>query len=163
MFRKMRRFGQEIPAEESVEILKEGTSGVLSLMGEDGYPYGVPLAYAYDDGRIIFHSAPDGHKIDAIKFCDKASFCVVAMDEVIPEKFSTVYKSVIAFGKIRVIEDPEEKLRAMRILSDKYSPNMEERRDKAIAGSFHRMHVIELVVEHMTGKEDVTLMTKRRR
>jgi len=163
MFRKMRRFGQEIPETESVNILKNCTSGVLSLMGENGYPYGVPMAYVYDEGRIIFHSAMDGHKIDAIKFCDKASFCVTAMDNVIPEKFTTVYKSVIVFGKVRMIEDAEEKLRAIRILSDKYSPGMEAMREKEIAGSFNRMHVIELTIEHMTGKEAVTLMAQRKK
>jgi len=133
------------------------------LLGDDGYPYGVPMAYFYDEDRIIFHSAMDGHKVDAVKNYDKASFCVTAMDDVVPEKFTTVYKSVIVFGKVRIIEDDAEKIKAARIFSDKYSPNMEEKREKEIAGSFKRMHIIELKIEHMTGKEAVTLMAQRKK
>lgn len=77
MFRQMRRKRQELPREECLEILREGTSGVLALLGDGGYPYAVPLSYVYDGGKIYFHSARAGHKLDALRGCDRASFCVI--------------------------------------------------------------------------------------
>ena len=78
MFRKMRRFKQELSHEECVEVLKTQPRGVLSVLGEDGYPYGLPMTHWYNevDGKIYFHCAGEGHKIDAIRACDKVSFCV---------------------------------------------------------------------------------------
>ncbi|NLD86776.1 MAG: 5-nitroimidazole antibiotic resistance protein, partial [Clostridiales bacterium] len=101
MFRKMRRFAQSLSEEENIEILSRNTSGVLALSGDEGYPYALPMAYCYDNGRIIFHSASKGHKIDAVGNCDKASFCVIDRDDVFPEEYTTKYRSVIVFGKIR--------------------------------------------------------------
>ena len=75
MFREMRRKKQILTPEKSIEILKKGTSGVLALSGDDGYPYAVPLSYVYENSMLYFHGAKEGHKIDAIRTCDKASFC----------------------------------------------------------------------------------------
>ena len=77
MFREMRRKRQLLPQEQALEILENNTSGVLALSGDGGYPYAVPMSYVYNDGKIYFHCAKAGHKIDAIRSCDKASFCVV--------------------------------------------------------------------------------------
>ena len=96
MFRKMRRSRQELSREESIDVLERGTHGVLALMGDDGYPYALPISYAYKDGRIYFHSAAEGHKIDSIRRCGKASFTVVDLDEVKPEEYTTVYRSVVS-------------------------------------------------------------------
>ena len=102
MFRKIRRFKQEMPAEECRELLKTQVRGVLSLLGADGYPYGLPIDYWYNeaDGKLYFHGAKEGHKIDAIRACDKASFCIhdegVRMDGEWPLHF----RSVIVFGRI---------------------------------------------------------------
>lgn len=155
MFREMRRIKQKLSATECEEILANCTSGTLALAGDDGYPYAVPLSYVYADGKIYFHSALTGHKLDAIQRCDKASFCVISEDNVLPEKFTTVYVSVIAFGRIRVIADDAEKRRTITLLADKYSPNMEVERDKEIDGSFNNMCMLELTIEHMTGKEGI--------
>ena len=78
MFRKMRRFKQELSERECIEILKKEPRGVLSMIGDDGYPYGIPMSHWYneDDGKLYFHGAKEGHKIDAIQNCDKVSFCV---------------------------------------------------------------------------------------
>ena len=78
MFREMRRSKQQLSQEECTEILKQEVRGVLSVLGEDGYPYGMPLDHWYDEknGKIYFHGAKEGHKIDAIKACDKVSYCL---------------------------------------------------------------------------------------
>ena len=78
MFRKMRRFKQEISQEKCIRILREQPRGVLSIMGEDGYPYGLPLDHWYDEktGTICFHGAKEGHKIDALRKNNKVSYCV---------------------------------------------------------------------------------------
>lgn len=161
MFREMRRIKQQLSAAECEEILRGCTAGTLALSGDDGYPYAVPISYVFESGKLYFHSALTGHKLDAVKRSDKASFCVIADDDVLPEKFTTVFRSVIAFGKIRVIEDTAEKRRAIELLSDKYSPNLEAERDKEIADGFERMCMLELSVEHMTGKEAIE-RTRRR-
>ena len=98
MFRDMRRKNQLLPQEEAEAILRQGTSGVLSLLGDGGYPYGVPLSYVYHNGRLYFHCAKAGHKLDAIRRERKCSFCVIAQDLVAPEKYTTLFRSVIAFG-----------------------------------------------------------------
>ena len=97
-FRPMRRNRQQLSEEESIEILQKATSGVLALLGDNGYPYAVPISYVYADGKIYFHSALSGHKVDAIRSCDKASFCVIEQDDVQPKKYTTFFRSVIAFG-----------------------------------------------------------------
>ena len=109
MFREMRRSRQALSREACEQILKENTSGVLAVSGNDGYPYAVPLSYVYEDGVIYFHGAPAGHKIDAIAADGKVSFCVVSQDEIHPEKYTTYYRSVIAFGKAQVFTDEDEK------------------------------------------------------
>jgi len=158
MFRDMRRFRQALTMGQCEEILRRCTSGTLALSGDDGYPYAVPLSYLYGDGKIYFHCAKEGHKIDAVKNCPKASFCVIESDVVIPEKFTTAYRSVIAFGQVRIIDNPEEMRRAIVMLSDKYSPNMDSERDKEIDEFFSRLCMLELTVEHMTGKQGLEMM-----
>ena len=119
MFRDMRRFKQVLTENECIEILNNNTNGVLALSGDEGYPYAVPLSYVYFDGCIYFHSASEGHKIDSIKRNGKASFCVVAEDNIVPEKFTTYFKSVIAFGRVELIEDEKEKINALMLLAKK--------------------------------------------
>ena len=153
MFREMRRKNQLLTDEECIEILNSSTSGTLALLGDNDYPYSVPISYVYNDGKLYFHSALTGHKIDAINMHSKASFCVIAQDKVVPEKYTTYFRSVIAFGKICVIDNDAEKLRAIEILAEKYSPQLVEGRKKEIEDNFSRMCMIELDIEHMTGKE----------
>ena len=153
MFREMRRKNQLLTDEECIEILNSSTSGTLALLGDNNYPYSVPISYVYNDGKLYFHSALTGHKIDAINMHSKASFCVIAQDKVVPEKYTTYFRSVIAFGKICVIDSDAEKLRAIEILAEKYSPQLAEGRKKEIEDNFSRMCMIELDIEHMTGKE----------
>ncbi|MBR1396330.1 MAG: pyridoxamine 5'-phosphate oxidase family protein, partial [Selenomonadaceae bacterium] len=135
MFRGMRRSKQQLNDEATVKILNEATNGVLALDGEEGYTYAVPLSFAYSNGKIYFHSALSGHKLDAIRNNDKVSFCVVGQDTIVQETFTTHYKSAIAFGRIRIIEDDSdpEKRRGLELLADKYSPEVSlEKREKVI-------------------------------
>lgn len=162
MFREMRRKNQLLSNEESVEILERGTSGVLALSGDNGYPYAVPISYVYDNNKIYFHCAKTGHKIDAIKRCDKASFCVISQDEVVPEKYTTCYKSVIVFGKISILENENEIRNTIGKLAVKYHPTgTEEHRNREITKFRDTLCMIELSVEHMTGKEAIELVRRR--
>lgn len=157
MFRGMRRFKQMLTEEECVQILTRGTSGVLAVMGDEGYPYAVPLSYVYEEGKIIFHSAKSGHKIDAIKQCDKASFCVIDKDHIVPEKYTTYFRSVIAFGKVHILENDNVMRVAIDRLAEKYRPGYEEEREQEIQRGMAQMCMFELEIEHMTGKEAIEL------
>lgn len=157
MFREMRRKRQLLPTKESVAILEKMTNGTLALHGDDGYPYAVPVSYVYADGKIYFHSAMEGHKVDAILRNDKVSFCVVERDEIKPAEFTTYFRSVIAFGKARVLEDEDEKLSALRLLADKYSHG-EAGMEAEIAKGFNHLLMVEITVEHLTGKESIELV-----
>ena len=86
MFREMKRKKQELPQEDVTRILQEGTCGVLVVSGDNDYPYAVPLSYVYDSGKIYFHCATSGHKLDGIRKNNKVSFCVISQDQVVPEE-----------------------------------------------------------------------------
>ncbi|MDO4890689.1 MAG: pyridoxamine 5'-phosphate oxidase family protein [Coriobacteriaceae bacterium] len=152
MFREMRRKRQELEDAEAQAVLAAATSGVLSLVGDDGYPYGVPLSHAYVDGRLVFHGSMKGHKLDAMRANPKASYTVVQQDQVVPEEFTTYFRSVIAFGRMRVLEG-DEKLAALRQLSDRFWPGHPEEREAEIAPRLDHMVVFVMDIEHMTGKQ----------
>jgi uncharacterized protein len=153
MFREIRRKKQLLPKEMTEKILMDGSTGVLAVSGDDGYPYAVPVNYVYESGKIFFHCARSGHKLDAMRGQSKVSFCVVQKDRVVPEKFATDYRSAIAFGKASEIEDAGEKLRIMRLLNDKYAPGLSEEGEKEIQKDWKILCVIQIEVEHLTGKE----------
>ena len=159
-FRPMRRKRQELAQEESITILQKATSGTLALLGDNGYPYAVPISYVYHEGKLYFHSAVEGHKVDAIRQCDKASFCVIEQDEVHPERYTTFFRSVIAFGKIHIIEDETEKLQMARMLGNRYNPNQDEALQKELENGLARMLMIRFDIEHLTGKEAKELMNQ---
>lgn len=162
MFRKMRRFKQELTQEEAIQILNNNTAGVLALLGDEGYPYSVPLSYVLIDNKIYFHTAKSGHKIDAIKNYNKASFCVIDQNQIMPEEYTTYFRSVIAFGKIRLLETPEEIMPAIQKLAIKYHPtDIKENRDKIINRDIKQMRMIELEIEHLTGKEAIELVRNK--
>lgn len=164
MFREMRRKKQQLTQEETMVILREGTSGVLSLTGDEGYPYGVPLSYVYDGDKLYFHCAKEGHKIDAIRKNPKASFCVIAQDEIVPEKYTTCYTSVIAFGSVRILENEGEKRRAIEELALKYAPeDSEENRQNYIEKNWEPLCMLEMTVEHLSGKEAIELVRRKQK
>ncbi|UKK47140.1 NimIJ family nitroimidazole resistance protein [Prevotella sp. E9-3] len=161
MFREMRRKRQQLTEEDSIAILQKATSGTLALLGDDDYPYAVPISYVYHDGKLFFHSAMAGHKVDAIRKCDKASFCVIEQDNIQPEKFTTFFRSVIAFGRIHIVEDEQEKLQMVRMLGNRYNPNQDEALQKEIESGFSHMLAIRFDIEHLTGKEAIELVRQR--
>ncbi|MEG1462516.1 MAG: pyridoxamine 5'-phosphate oxidase family protein, partial [Anaerorhabdus sp.] len=114
----------------------------------------------YCDSKIYFHSAKAGHKIDALEKNDKVSFCVVDADNIVPEKFTTYFRSVIVFGKARVLRD-EEKRFALELLIDKYSKEFSNNKEAEISGSFNAVSCIELTIEHMSGKEAIEYIREK--
>ncbi|MBQ8485452.1 MAG: NimIJ family nitroimidazole resistance protein [Bacteroidaceae bacterium] len=160
-FRPMRRFRQQLSDDESVGILKKATSGTLALLGDNGYPYAVPISYVYAEGKLYFHSALSGHKVDAIRNCNKASFCVIEQDIIHPKEYTTYFRSVIAFGRIHIVEDDAEKLSAARLLSERYNPGDDEGFQKELEKGFARMLAIRFDIEHLTGKEAIELVRKK--
>ena len=160
-FREMRRKRQQLSEDESIGILQKATAGTLALLGDNGYPYAVPISYVYHEGKLYFHSALAGHKVDAIRNCDKASFCVIDKDDVQPEKYTTFFRSVIAFGRIHIIEDDKEKLAMARMLGKRYNPNNDESLQREIEGGLSRMLMIRFDIEHLTGKEAIELVRQR--
>ena len=160
-FREMRRKRQQLSNEESVAILEKATAGTLALLGDGDYPYAVPISYVYHEGKLFFHSALAGHKVDAIRKCEKASFCVIEQDDVQPKKYTTFFRSVIAFGRIHIVEDEQEKLETARMLGNHYNPNDDESLQKEIESGLSRMVMIRFDIEHLTGKEAIELMKQR--
>ena len=161
MFRPMRRPRQELTRRETDELLRTCTSGVLALSGDGGWPYAVPLSYVYNGEKIYFHCARSGHKLDALKNDARCSFCVIARDEVIPERYTTHYKSAVAFGRVRVLEDEAEKLAAIEKLAAKYSPGESaEARGREIERFWSALCMLELSAEHVSGKQCIELITE---
>ncbi len=173
MFRKMRREKQQLDREETLEILRNGKTAVLALSGDDGYPYAVPVNYVFceatseakgsDDGKplpfgkILFHGAKSGHKFDAIERCEKVSLCVIQKDDVIKEKLTTAYKSVIVFGKARILHDEEEIFRSAEIFGLRYNDDAQFVREE-IRRFFDALCCVEIEIEHATGKQGSSLV-----
>ena len=153
MFRKMRRFKQQISDEECIRVLKEQPRGVLSMIGDDGYPYGIPLDHWYceEDGKLYFHGAKEGHKIDAIAKCDKVSYCV--MDEGFRKEgeWALNINSVIVFGRIKLVDDPDKARLIGENLCRKFTDD-EEYIQHELTNALPRARCLELIPEHMTGK-----------
>ena len=153
MFRKMRRIKQQITEDECIRILKENPRGVLSMIGDDGYPYGIPLNlfYSEDDGMLYFHCAKTGHKLDAIKACDKVSFCVYDKGYRKEGEWALNINSVVIFGRMKFVTD-EEKTREICInLARKFTDD-EEYLEKELKYSLPNVQCLELIPEHITGK-----------
>lgn len=161
-FRAMRRMRQELPKDETVAILSSGTYGVLSVIGDNGYPYGVPVNYVYRDGHIYLHAALSGHKVDAMRKNDKVSFTIVAKNTVVKEEYTTYFRSVIAFGRVRFITDESEKMQTLKWLGERYNPGRPEALSKEIARGFSHLLMVDVEIEHITGKEAIELTRKDR-
>lgn len=159
MERKMRRIRQLLPEEETKQILKKCTNGVLSLIDKDGMPYGVPMSFVYDgDMTIYFHCAVAGHKIECIGDGCHCSFCVVGQDEIIAEKFTTYFSSAIVFGNISVVNGEENVVKALRLICEKYSPGIDS--ENEILRNLRIVKILRLDIERITGKKSIELINQ---
>ena len=161
MFREMRRRSQLLSSVDTDIVLSRCTNGVLACLGDDGFPYAVPLSYVFFDGRIYFHSAKSGHKIDAISNSSKVSFTVIDKDTVVSEEYTTYFRSVIAFGKARIVED-EERLLAFRALVEKYSGDQSDIDKQEKITDCQQSYIVGIDIEHLTGKEAVELVRAKK-
>lgn len=158
----MRRKKQQLSQAQCEAILERNTSGVLSVLGDGGYPYAVPISYIYAEGKLYFHCAQKGHKLDAIKACNKVSFCVVDQDLIVPQEYTSYYRSVIVFGKAAILENEQEIRRALEKLALKYAPHdSEQGRNQAIQKDSAEVRIVEIAVERVTGKESIELVRQR--
>ncbi len=157
MFRPMRRFRQELPREECDEVLLDGMRGVMALLGDDDYPYAVPLDYRYEpsEGRIYFHGAREGHKVDALRAHEKASFCVMSEGVPAQGRLGLDVRSVICFGRLHEMEPGAATIEAVRELGLRYVrrvyPNVAAV-DEELRQAGGRVLCYYLDIEHMTGK-----------
>lgn len=153
MFREVARTARRLGREETLELLRSELRGVLSLQGDDGYPYGIPMDHYYsdEDGLIYFHSGTTGHKIDAIKRCDKASFCVFDKGEKKDGDWALTIRSAVVFGRIEIVEDRDRMVRAARALSLKFTQDEEYIRAE-IERHGDRTFMFALRPEYITGK-----------
>ena len=149
----MLRKKQQLPEEECLELLRREPRGVLSVLGDEGYPYGVPINHYYceEDGRLYFHSGKTGHKIDAIRQMDKASFCVYDSGFRREGEWALNIRSVIVFGRIEMVEDTARIYEIARRLSRKFTDD-EDYIEQEIARSGPGTLMFALNIEHMTGK-----------
>ena len=162
MFQTMRRKRQELSREDTAAILERRTSGVLALAEEGGFPYAVPLSYVYTGDKLYFHCAKSGHKLELIRQNPKASFCVVDQDQIVPEEYTTYFRSAMVFGELRVMEDGPEKRAAIEALAAKYDPEgPADGRQKEIDREWGALCVLEMKISHMTGKEAIELVRAR--
>lgn len=157
----MRRDKQLLSTEDTAAVMDRCTNGVLACLGDEDYPYAVPISYVYFNNRIYFHSAKSGHKIDAITKNSKVSFSVIDEDTIESDKYTTYFRSVIAFGKARIVEG-DEWLKAFRALVEKYSGDQpEEAKHKEITGCT-QAYIIAIDVEHITGKEAIEYVNAKK-
>jgi hypothetical protein len=154
MFRDMRKCNQLMPAEKTEAVLCRCTNGVLACAGDEGYPYAVPISYVFYNHKIYFHSAKAGHKIDAIMRNPKVSLAIVDEDTIVSREFTTYFRSVIVFGKARIVTGNERK-EAFTALAEKYSGDQpEEVRNKEITGCT-QAYIIAVDIDHISGKEAI--------
>ena len=153
MFREMRRQKQQLSQAECLELLKTEPRGILSLLGDEGYPYGIPLTHWYceSDGKLYFHGAGEGHKIDALRRCDKVSFCVCDQGYREEGDWALNIRSVIVFGRISVVKDPEKAAAICRGLARKFTDDPAYG-ETEIQNHLHHVLCLELTPEHITGK-----------
>ncbi len=162
MFRDGRRIKQFMSQEATEEILNRGLSGVLAVHGDDGYPYAVPISYVYDSGKIYLHCATSGHKLDGIRRDDKVSFCVIDQDQVVPEELATYYRSAVVFGRARIVEDETVKRHALELLGQKYAAKYPEKTAASISKEWNAVCIVQITVEHMSGKQAKELVAVSR-
>jgi nitroimidazol reductase NimA-like FMN-containing flavoprotein (pyridoxamine 5'-phosphate oxidase superfamily) len=151
MLCEMRRKEKQLSIEDTTAILRQAEYGILSTMGADGYPYGVPVSFVYHNRSIYFHCAKDGHKLNNIDNNCRVSFCAVIDVELMPGSFNTKFKSVIAFGKVKEVYEQEKRDGLMALLQ-KLSRDYLEAGEKYVEKSWDQVRVLKIEIEHLAGK-----------
>ena len=154
MFRPIRKKKNEISTDAAKELLRSSRRGVLAVNGDDGYPYGIPINYLYDEEneKIIFHGAKAGHKVDALKKNDKICFTVFGNEMVKEEAWAPFLQSVVVFGRCHLVESQEHTIALVKKFAAKYYPNMDMVNEEA-ASSGRAVQMFEIQIEHLSGKE----------
>ena len=150
-FRPMRRFKQALPEEECFRILKGAYRGFLSVNGEGGYPYTVPINFVFEDGKAYFHCAKEGHKLDAIKACDKVCYTVVEKGAPVEGDWALKVKSVVVFGRMSLVTDEEQAVKICSAICRKFTDDEDYLR-RELASALPRVQCLALTPEHVTGK-----------
>lgn len=153
MFKKMRRKEKQLTKNEARNILKNGEYGIFSTIGQDNYPYGVPINYVYYNDKIYLHCAKEGHKIDNIAYNNKVSFTVVGEYELQPKDFTSHYKSVVIFGKANFAKK-DIKREALQQFILKYSPDFKSEGFEYIERALEKTKVIEINIDDIKGKKN---------
>ena len=155
MFRPMRRSKQALSAQETKALLSAEKRGILAVNGDDGYPYAIPLNYFYDreNRKIYFHGARAGHKVDALRVCDKVCFTVYGNETIREEDWAPFMQSTVVFGRCHLMENGSEKaMEMLKRFAMKYYPN-EQLADEEIAQAGRAVQMFEIEIEHLSGKE----------
>lgn len=150
-FRPLRRIKQTASQEECIALLESAPRGVLAVHGENGYPYGLPVNYVFMDGRIYFHCAKEGHKVDALRADDRVSFTILSEPVKNEGEWWYCFTSVIVFGRVSEINDPEKADKVLRALGTKYFPEGYDMETDIIRNGPHAL-ILELTIDHVSGK-----------
>jgi len=160
VFREMRRIRQLLPEEDTAAVMERCSNGVLACFGDNGYPYAVPLNFVYFNGKIYFHSAKEGHKIDAIRKNPRVSFTVIDEDIIVSEEYTSYFRSGIAFGEARIAEG-DERLKAFAALVNKYAGAQPEEARQRVITECNQSYIIAIDIHHITGKEAIEFVEAR--
>lgn len=151
MHKEMRRKDKALTRDQALALLASEDTGVLATTGDDGYPYAVPLNYACHDNGIYFHCALKGHKIDNMEFNPRVSFCVVGHSELIPQEFSTRFKSVVVFGTVKELQG-DDKREGLRVLVRRLCPDHIPAGETYIKNAGDKTRVFRIDIEQLSGK-----------
>ena len=152
MYHEIRRKDRVLDEKGAIELLETAEYGVLSMVGTDGFGYGIPISFVKEGESVYFHCAPEGYKLECLRENPKVSFCVVGKTHIIPNQFTTAYECALAFGTIYMDLPEEERRNALRLLAKKYCSGFEAIGEKYIDKSFHRTNILRLDIEHISGK-----------
>lgn len=154
MFRSIRKKKNELSLEAAQELLVQSRRGVLAVNGDDGYPYAIPINYVYDRAaqKIYFHGARAGHKIDALRACDKVCFTVYGNETIKEEPWAPFMQSTVVFGRCHLVTDSDKALPLLKQFAMKYYPS-EQLADEEIARAGKAAQMFEIEIEHLSGKE----------
>lgn len=152
MNREMYKKERQVSEERVKEMLLSSTEGTLSMHGDDGYPYSLPMNYIYLNDAIYMHTANRGYKIDALRQNSKVGFSVIARSQIAPELYTTKYESVVATGDVEFVDDPQERLLVMETFVDRFSPGLQEGGQKFIKAAIDRTAIIKINIREMKGK-----------